>query len=249
MVAETRPAPTAKPSDRFSAFESALESATTKIKQGNWHDALWTLSLFYNSPDLTREQDQKLLDWLDQLAARVIYSTEHLVEPAYTVQRGASLVDIAQRHNVPWQLLANINGVENPQFLVPGTKLKVVRGPFHAEVNLNRNELTLFVNKLYAGRFDISSGSDPAPVPGEYQVNDKQSGRTYYAGDGRTIPAGDPANPFGQVWLDLGRDICIHGSPQSGPTSTGLGCISLSPRDATDVFGILSRGSRVTIKR
>ena len=247
--ANAGPSPSVKQSDDFSAFESALQSATVKINENNWHDALWTLSLFYNSPDLTPEQDQQLLDWLDPLAAKVIYSTEHLIEPPHEVQRGESLIEIAQQHNVPWQLLANINGVENPQFLVPGTKVKLVRGPFHAQVNLHRNELTLFVNKLYAGRFAISSGNDPAPIPGEYQVNDKQAGRTYYAGDGRTIPAGDPANPFGQMWLDLGSDISIHGSPQSGPTSSQLGCIGLSPRDAADVFGILSLGSRVTIRR
>ena len=249
VAVESASANEPRQSSTFSAFDSALKSAKVKIEEKNWHDALWTLSLFYNSPDLASEQSDQLLEWLDALAAKVIYSREHLIEKAHHVQRGESLVEIAEQYGVPWQLLANINGIENPEFLVPGTKVKIVRGPFYADVSLERNELTLFVNKLYAGRFDISLGSDPQPKPGEYEVKDKQAGRTYYASDGRTVPAGDPANPYGQVWLDLGNNICIHGSPQTGPTSSGLGCISLSPVDASDVFGILSLGSRVTVQR
>ena len=57
-----------------------------------------------------------------------------------------------------------------------------------------------------------------------------------------------PANPFGNVWLDLGREVFIHGSPLAG-ADLQRGCISLSPRDADDVYGILSVGSTVRILR
>jgi lipoprotein-anchoring transpeptidase ErfK/SrfK len=238
-----------QPAARTSPFHSALQSAIAKVEDSQWYDALWTLSLFCNSPDLTPQQQQQLLDWLDPLAAKVIYSTEHLIEPGYTVQRGDTFPEIAARYDVPWQLLANINGVQNPNLLTGGTILKVVRGPFRAEVNLSRNELTLFAGKLYAGRFPITIGNDPAPKPGEYAVVAKQPGRTYYAGNGRTIPVDDPSNPYGKVWIDLGHDLSIHGSPQAGALADGQGCISLSPLDANDVFAILSQGSTVAIRR
>ena len=132
--------------------------------------------------------------------------------------------------------------------MLAGRELKVVRGPFRAEVSLSKSELTLFVDKLYAGRFPISVGNDPAPIPGQYQINDKQPGRTYYAGDGQTIPIDDPNNPYGRVWLDLGSNLSIHGSSPNG-ASPGQGCIALTARDAGDVYGILSKGSSVVIVR
>lgn len=225
----------------------ALETARRKVAEQQYREALFLLSPYYERKDITAEQRKVLLDLLDPLAGKVIYSREHLVEPAYEVRRGERLAEIAQRYNVPWQLLANINGISDPDGLLPGTKLKVVSGPFRAVVDLAGHELTLFVGPLYAGRFPITVGNDPAPRPGEYQVQSKLPGRTYYAGDGRTIPAGAPENPYGHIWIDLGNDMCIHGSGRQGRPSEG--CISLSPIDANDVFGILSRGSKVIIRR
>jgi len=80
-------------------------------------------------------------------------------------------------------------------------------------------------------------------------VADKAPSHTYVGADGRTIPANDPLNPYGGAWIDLGREVSIHGSPAiaSGANET-LGCISLSPQDARDLYGILSLGSDVTIR-
>ena len=185
------------------------------------------------------------------MAARVIYSRESLLEEAYVVRKNDTLAKVAEAYQVPWQLLQKINGVANPEILVPGTTLKVIRGPFRAEVDLSRSEITVFLGELYAGRFPVTIGQDPSPQPGEYQVRDKQTQRAYYGADNRTIPAGSPLNPYGNVWIDLGNDICIHGSPArdvpaaaNGPS----GCIGLSPKDAEDLFAILSVGSTVKIR-
>ena len=229
-------------------FQSAIESAHTKIEAEAWKDALLKLSPHYNDPSLNADEITELVDLLDPLAGKVIYSMEHLIEPGYQSQPGDTLMNIADRYEVPWQLLANINGIENPETLLAGRQLKVVRGPFRAEISLSKNELTLFVGKLYAGRFAIAVGNDPAPLPGQYQINDKQPGRTYYAGDGQTIPIDDPTNPYGRVWLDLGDNLCIHGSSPNG-VSPGQGCIALTARDAGDIYGILSKGSSVVIVR
>ena len=110
-------------------------------------------------------------------------------------------------------LLQSINRevVSDPQILVPGTQLKVVPGPFRADVSLATGELTLFLGEMYAGRFPFALGNEP-PQPGGYKVQDKLTNRTYYAADGRTIPANDPANPYGGTWIDLGHEASIHGS-------------------------------------
>ena len=222
--------------------------AKTSVEEEKYHEALATLSVFYKSQDLTPEEHRELVDLLDPLAGRVIYSREHLVEPAHRVRRNETLAEIAQRYNVPMELLQKINGIDNPDVLVPGTDLKVVTGPFRAEVDLVGQELTLFLNGLYAGRFPITIGRDPEPVLGDFKVREKCKDRDYFSMEGRKIAAGNPANPFGSVWLDLGREVCIHGSPTGG-ADPQRGCISLSPQDADDVYGILLVGSTVRILR
>jgi lipoprotein-anchoring transpeptidase ErfK/SrfK len=79
-------------------------------------------------------------------------------------------------------------------------------------------------------------------------VRDKREGKEYYPPGGRTVAAGHAANPYGMHWIDLGGDVCIHGSAERD-ISPDYGCISLSPRDAADVFGILSLGSAVVVRR
>jgi lipoprotein-anchoring transpeptidase ErfK/SrfK len=229
------------------AYERAMRMAKTAIEEQKYRSALEHLSVFYESQDLTAAQHQELLDLLDPLAGRVIYSREHLVDDPYVVRGNETLMDIAARLDVPWQLLQKINGIERPKILLPGTELKVVRGPFRAEVDLANQELTVFLGDLYAGRFPVSVGSDPAPLEGKFKVREKKEDRAYFARGG-TIPADSPRNPFGKFWIDLGSEMSIHGSPPGGSDGQ-MGCISLSPRDAEDVYSILSVGSTVRVLR
>ena len=189
-----------------------------------------------------------MLARLDPLAREVIYSKRHLLEQPHRITRSETLQDVARIYDVPWQLLANINGIEDPLTILPGTELKVVRGPFRAEINLTQKELTLFMGDYYAGRFPIAVGNDPAPVEGTYTIQDKQTGKTFYNRTGSPVAPGSPANPYGNYWMDLGNQLCIHGSPnRAQPTENG--CISLAEEIADDLYGILSQGSSVTIRR
>jgi lipoprotein-anchoring transpeptidase ErfK/SrfK len=79
-------------------------------------------------------------------------------------------------------------------------------------------------------------------------VVEKLKDRNYYGLGGTAIDGRDPANPYGGIWIDLGEGLCLHGSPQNpSGGSDQMGCISLSPIDAADVFGMLDRGSKVEI--
>lgn len=230
------------------AFERSWFNARELVENGKFAEALAELTAHYGNTDLAKEEQQQLQKALDSLAGRVIYSTEHYLEQPHVVRSEETLLDIASKYNVQWQLLQNINGVRDPYVLVPKTQLKIVRGPFRAEVSLQTSHLTLFVDKYYAGRFPVSIGRDPAPPPGAYSVRDKREGKEYYPPGGRTVAAGHAVNPYGLHWIDLGADVCIHGSAERD-VSPDYGCISLSPRDAADVFGILSLGSAVVVRR
>jgi LysM repeat protein len=227
---------------------NAIRTADMQFSQDKRKDALATLSLFYNTPNISGEQRSEMLARLDPLAREVIYSERHLLEQPHRISRNETLEDVARSYDIPWQLLANINGIKDPLTILPGTDLKVVRGPFRAEINLNLKELTLFMGDFYAGRFPIGIGTDPAPAPGFYTIQDKQTGKTFYNRSGTPIAPDSPENPYGNYWMDLGNQVSIHGSPN--PTRPNEnGCISLAEDIADDLYGILSQGSSVTIRR
>ncbi|QDV68299.1 LysM domain protein [Rosistilla carotiformis] len=243
------PAAETPSSDSAAGIDNAIQTADRQVAAGELREALFTLSLFYGSPDLTAEQTAQLMPRLNALAGEVVYSQRHLVESAYRVQPGDTLQAIAAARRVPVQVLANINGISDPASLVPGTELKVFTGPFRAEVNLSKSQLALFLGDLFAGSFTVKTGTSPAPTEGTFAIQAKQKARAYYGMDGTTFAAGDPRNPYGDFWIDLGDRLSIHGSPSMQPGVSGLGCIQMNTADARDVYGILSEGSSVTIRR
>lgn len=239
---------TAEPPKENRGLTNAFAIADAMFTKGQLKEALATLSVFYGMPDLSDSQRGQLLGRLDPLAREVIYSRRHLLEQPHRVTAAETLVEIAKKNDVPWQLLANINEVDDPVTVLPGTELKMIRGPFRAEVDLTAKQLTLFLGDLYAGRFAIGVGDDPPPSPGTFTVQEKQTEHVYYDRSGVPVAAGSPGNPYGDMWLDLGGQICIHGSPNTVQPTTE-GCISVAGDHADDVYGILSQGSSVTIRR
>lgn len=252
-VADSYAGPAASPGavapSEVSRVSNVVASARGQIDRGEYYEALLTLSLAYNAPGISPEESQQLQGWLDPLAGKVIYSKEHLIGQPYQIQAGESLSSVASKHNVPWQLLANINGLREPEAVGPGTSIKVVPGPFHAEVDVQNSALTLFAGKLYAGRFAITVNQNNMPPVGEYRVNDKQPGHSFNAGNAQTLGPQDPQNPYGGVWIDLGNNVSIHATSSTSGQSERLGCISLDAKDANDLYGILSIGSNVVIRR
>ena len=227
------------------------EGLQEMVTNGDIRNALKTLSPYYEA-DLTQAQKIQMLAWLDQLAGKVIYSTEHLLSPnAYVVQANDTLESIAQKWNVTPQLIFNVNSskIGTPSNLLPGTELKIIEGPFNAVINLERQELTLFLQGMYAGRFNIEIGQDGQGIDhGSFIVEQKALGKNYSV-NGQSIAAATPENPYGKYWIGLNSNVSIHESnPLPGQVDT-RGSIRLATKDAADVFGILSNGSQVTIKR
>jgi hypothetical protein len=243
------PAAVAQEAGPSGKLDSLMKTVESSMHAGQWAEAHLLLSSVYGDPRVSPEQAQQVTRLLDQMAATVIYSRQHLLEQPYRVQPGDTLERIAERYNVPPQLLAKINGIRDPRNLAPGRELKVIRGPFSAFVDLGKRELTLMVQGRYAGRFTIDVGTDPAALAalaGTYMVRNKGiRGSQNAAG-----PAPGPAASSGQLWIDLGNQVTIE-ARNDAPMSRlrAAGPIGLAPQDMEDVFGILSVGSRVLIQR
>ena len=231
-------------------FPTAREQALQLASSGKLRDALQLLTRYYDSPELNSEQHSDMIDLLDALSREVIYSPRHLAIPPYTIAASDTVEGLALTYQVTPELLTAINGLWNSKTLTPGNQIKVLPGPFRASVSISRNELTVFLGDLYAGRFPVSFGNDPSPVEGTYEVIDRRRDRTYYGAGGKVIAADDHHNPYGGFWLNLGQDLCIHGTPEMASDELqDAGCISLAPLDAADVYNILAQSSQVSIAR
>jgi lipoprotein-anchoring transpeptidase ErfK/SrfK len=218
---------------------------------GRLPEALLELSQWYDHPGLSEGESRQLIEMLDRLAGTVIYSHKHhLLEKPYEVKPGETLEQISQQHQLPWQLLAKINGIDDPASIRPGQTLKVVRGPFNAVVDAARYRLTLFLAGRYAGRFPIGLGRDVPVTEGDFEVQGVVANPIYHGRD-MVVQANDPGNPYGRVWIDLGSQLGIHGTndPQQVGANNGRGCILLKPGDISHVQDILTVGSRVMIRR
>lgn len=243
----------AKPAsgDTHAQFVRAFEAAQLQADLGKLAEAHLELSQWYDHPDLSDVDGRQLAQMLDRLAGTVIYSHKHhLLEKPYEVKPGETLDQIAQQHQVPWQLLAKINGIDDPASVRPGETLKVVRGPFNAVVDARQYRLTLFLQGRYAGRFAIGLGRDAPLREGDFSVCGVLD-NPIYRGSDVTIEPGDPNNPYGRVFIDLGSQFGIHGTndPRNIGTSSGRGCIMLRSEDIAHVQNILSVGSRVIVRR
>jgi hypothetical protein len=137
----------------------------------------------------------------------------------------------------------------------PGQKIKVVRGPFRGELSLARRELTLFAGRYYAGRFPVAIGRDLPAQATVLEVTELSGPQPYVdPRTGEQIPAGDPHNPYGNLWIGLRdsgapefKNICIHASGVAVDASDSRGCLSLSEHDVDDLQAILTTDSRIQI--
>ena len=246
--------PTADPlggiSQAGAEIESFMRTIRAKLDEGKLAEAHLLLSPLYANPRLSPRQSQEINSLLSQLAGTVIYSQQHLLEPAYTVQPGDTLERIAAGYNIPPRLLSRINLIPDGEQPPPGKQLKVLRGPFSALVYLERYELVLMLGERYAGRIFIGIGGDHARLEGDYEVRAKTVNPAYRGRD-IFIAADDPNNPLGELLIDLGNQIGLHGTndPNGLGRYGGRGAIRLKNDDMEDLFRILSVGSHVAIRR
>lgn len=238
------------------SFAKTWQTAQAEIGSGKLAGALATLSAIYNDP-MDNAQRGQLVSLLDQLAGTVIYSQQHLLHPAYSPRNGETIAQVAARQGVPADFLARVNGINPHMQLNASMPLKVVTGPFRAELSRTRRELTLFLGPHYAGRFAVAVGQNFPSTVTTFEVFEKSGARVYSdPHTGQQLPAGHPSNPYGAHWIGLrsvglpATQVCgMHSVGSEVDASDSRGGIGLSDDDADDLKAILELGSAVTVVR
>src|SRR5690606_914964 len=150
---------------------------------------------------------------------------------------GETLETIAARYQVPWQLLAKINGI-TPDQLTPGQSLKVLRGPFSAVVDTERSEMALMVSGLYARRFGVKV-EGMANNEGEWTVAQKLPETPGVSPKHVVLQGENAPGSFSSIVL---------GTASVDSPAAQAGAIRVHPGDQEDLFDILSVGSKVIIR-
>lgn len=200
--------------------------------EGKFAEALNRLSPYHRQVPPTDPERSRLNDWLDALAAKVIYSSEHHFRPEpYEVRAGDTLEALSGAWNIPQQLIYNVNRdqLPDPMALQPGTKLKYLKGPFRGELDSSRSELTLYADGMYAGRFPLAGAV--SLTPGTYRVLNK-------------VATGHACGDFCLV-LDPAGMATISAAGGSAPSQAAA---TFAATDAEDLFGILSIQSEIVVR-
>ena len=233
----------------FSATRLKVQAA---LDRGELSQALLLLSDWYGDPSLSASEASEVESLLGQLAGSVIYSTEHRLEPPYMVQAGEQLETIAKKYDVPWQLLAKINGLGSADQLQPGQQLKVMQGPFSALIDISQRKMTVMLGRRYAGRFTLDFDSQVTVEEGHWEVNQKllTPANVSLPGSGPTTPSEERSLMLSNVNGGATKVAILRGATAPNRLAATAGReMRMNPTDAKDAFDILSLGSKVVIRR
>jgi len=185
----------------------------------------------------------------------------------YVVKPGDSLAKIAQNYDITWELLARINGLNDPRKLRAGAILKVLKGPFHAVVTKSAFTIDMYLGSagekgsMYVTTFSVGLGRDDSTPTGSWLVtpqNKLKNPKFWGASDLPPAEADDPHNPLGEFWIGLeGTDghavgkqsYGIHGTiePDSIGKQASHGCIRLRNGEIDLVYEMLVEGKSTVI--
>lgn len=190
---------------------------------------------------------------------------------AYVIRSGDSLSKIAATANlgVDWRFLQRVNRISDPRRIREGQTIKLVRGPFHAEISKSEFRLDLYADmptsagggRVYIASYPVGLGEYSSTPVGAWVVRKDSrlinppwtNPRT-----GEYFSADNPENPIGERWVGLeGVDattsqisgIGIHGTiePQSIGTDASMGCVRMLTGDVDVVYELLTEGGSTVV--
>jgi lipoprotein-anchoring transpeptidase ErfK/SrfK len=265
-VSEPAPRPTSVSARPLADAMSAMDGGDPLKARTILNDALISGNL--SATDQTAAK-QMMAD----LNQTIIFSSKRFPNDSfggtYEVKPGESLQKIAAAHNVPWEVLARMNGLSDPRKLRADSKIKVVNGPFHAVVDKSDFMMDIYLGKpgesgsMYVATYSVGLGADDSTPTGTWLVekDKKIKNPVYYSPRGEgVIGKDDPKNPLGEFWIGLtgidGQAVGklsygIHGTiePDSIGKQASMGCIRMRNEEVELVYGMLSEGkSTVQVK-
>jgi len=252
---------------------SVLDLAAELIREGDVVDARTLLSTALRSQDLPAVEAEQIRGTLTVLNNGMIFGPE--VTPGdpftrlYEIKPGDALSRIANREGVQtnWRFLQRINGIADPSRIRVGQRIKMVQGPFHAEVNKRSHRIDIWLGQgddaVFIRSLPVGLGEFDSTPQGAFRV--RRGGKMVNPSwtnprTGERFAASDPKNPIGEFWIGLDgidphnlqeQGFGIHGTidARSIGEDRSMGCVRLANGDIDLVYEMLTEGNSVVLVR
>lgn len=264
VAAPTPAAVIGSPAERLAAAAAMIDTDPVRARA--------EATRLLDSGALSAAERQQGYGIVNSVAERIFLSPKIAagdpVSQSYVVRKGDSLARIASREKtgVDWRLIQRVNGLANERAIRPDMRLKLLHGPFHAEVVKSEYRFNVYAGEG-ADRVMVLTvlcglGADDSTPTGSFRVRKGsklvnpawRNPRT-----GEQFAADDPANPIGERWIGLeGTDaasarhtgIGIHGTveQQSIGKQMSMGCVRLGDREVEVAYELIGDGSTVVIR-
>ncbi len=245
----------APPAFRAAAYAGLGRQAK---RDGNEQEALTLFRAALADAEWNSVTYTEALEALGPVNVRQLFATEKLPgSKYYEVKSGDSLTAIGVALNTTQGLLMRANGMDSPNRLRVGQRLKYTPKDFHIVIDIEARRLYLCDQD---GPFRLYQTGLGKPghetVPGEYKIGSKQKDPVWYPPDGGKIEAGDPRNQLGTRWMplvpmreDLPSDLGIHGAvdPSTISTYSSNGCARLAMEEVEELYDLVVRSTLVRI--
>jgi lipoprotein-anchoring transpeptidase ErfK/SrfK len=267
----TTPAAAANPPSDGSFFGASDVNTVARqyLAEGDLLGARDVLSQAVQAGTLPAADDEEARYMSAAINDRLVFSNEIIPGDPYSLQyvvrSGDSLSSIVKNLGlqVDWRFLQRINGLPRPDTIRVGQTLKVVTGPFHADVDRERHRLSLYLgegpDRIFVRDFLVGLGAYESTPSGLFRVREHSKLVNPPWTNPRTrerYAANDPDNPIGEFWLGLeGIDehnrqeagFGLHGTidPDSIGRNESMGCIRLDDGDIDLIYEVLAEGVSV----
>lgn len=209
---------------------------------------------------------------INTLAEQLFFSSKILpgdtLSQWYTVKKGDALARIVRNEklNVEWDFIQRINRLPNERAISPGMRLKLVYGPFDAEVVKREYRLNLYAgrgpDRVMVASLPCGLGEGNSTPVGTFTVRTGSKLKNPEWRNPRTgeyFAASNPLNPIGERWIGLqGADAQsarhtqygIHGTidPGSIGAQASMGCVRLGDAEVQVAYELLTGGSMIMIR-
>lgn len=239
------------------AGRRALENGDLITARSHLSDAL---EAGVSASDLPLVRAELTRIGLETIFSPRIFDGDPFVE-RYVIKPGDSLGKIAKVYKVSAELIASVNAIRNPNRIRAGQAIKIIKGPFRAEVEKGTYSMGVYLDRTFVKQFPVGLGQDGSTPRGTWRVATKLKNPTYYPPrGGQIVAADDPKNPLGERWIGLqgvsGEAVGqlrygVHGTnePDTIGKSVSLGCIRMYNEDVEALYQYLvEKHSTVTVR-
>jgi len=242
-------------SDSPYAPHAAAAIAEHEIANGSSWEARNLLSFAYDRT--ANEQIRKsYAEKMEELNEILVYSPAGSKDAVvHQVQPGDYLSKLAAKYNCPYRLIMKINGIKDPKKMRVGQRLKILSGPngtpMRMSILVDKSEfrLTIYLNGHYLKEYRVGIGQHDFTPVGVFTTGERLHKPAFH-----DKPYGHPENILGEYWITLESKeypgLGIHGTtqPDSIGTKSSLGCIRMYNKDVGELYELIPKGSKVTIR-